>query len=61
MQNVRERMDICFDSRGASVVTEVDTYKNGYVEIRNRGGKIRAFTEITKDNIHYCKELFEAS
>ena len=57
MQNVRERMDICFDSRGASVVTEVDTYKNGYVEIRNRGGKIRAFTEITKDNIHYCKEL----
>ena len=59
MQNVRERMDICFDRRGASVVTEVDTYKNGYVEIRNRGGKIRAFTEITKDNIHYCKEVMK--
>src|SRR6476620_145854 len=57
MQNVKEKMDICFDSRGASVVTEVDTYKNGYAEIRKRGGKIRAFTQITKDNIHYCKEL----
>jgi two-component system sensor histidine kinase VicK len=59
MQNVQEKMDICFDSRGASVVTEVDTYKNGYAEIRKRGGKIRAFTEITKDNISYCKELMK--
>jgi len=59
MQNVKEKMDICFDSRGASVVTEVDTYKNGYAEIRKRGGKIRAFTQITKDNISYCKELMK--
>ena len=44
MQNVRERMDICFDSRGASAVTEVDTYKNGYVEIKKQ--------EEAKINLH---------
>ena len=57
MKNVKKRMDICFDSKAPSIVVEVDAYRNGYKDIRNRGGKIRAFTEITKENIHYCKEL----
>ena len=57
MKNVKKRMDICFDSKAPSIVVEVDAYRNGYKDIRNRGGKIRAFTEITKDNVHYCKEL----
>ncbi len=42
-----------------SIVVELSEYKNGYIDIRKRGGKIRAFTEITKDNIHYCKELIK--
>src|SRR5919107_1845207 len=59
MRNVREKMDICFDHSGASIVTEIDEYKNGYIDIMNRGAKIRAITEITKDNIGYCKKLME--
>ncbi|HEX2013818.1 MAG TPA: hypothetical protein VLA68_01200, partial [Nitrososphaera sp.] len=59
MSNVRENMDICFDSRGPSIVMEVDAYRNGYINIRRRGGKIRAFTEITSDNLHYCKKLMK--
>jgi hypothetical protein len=27
------------------------------MDIRKRGGKIRASTEIRKDNVRYCKEL----
>lgn len=57
MSNVKERMDIYFDSKGPSIVTEVDAYKSGYAAIRKRGGKIRAFTEITKENVRDCKEL----
>ncbi|MEO9362578.1 MAG: HAMP domain-containing sensor histidine kinase [Nitrososphaera sp.] len=57
MSNVKKQMDICFDSKGPSIVVKVDAYRNGYIDIRKRGGKIRAFTEITKDNIHDCKEL----
>jgi len=59
MSNVKRGMDIYFDHNGPSIVVELSEYNNGYIDIRKRGGKIRAFTEITKDNIHYCKELIK--
>ena len=59
MSNVKKRMDIYFEHRAPSIVVEIPEYKNGYIDIRKRGGKIRAFTEITNDNIHYCKELMK--
>jgi two-component system, OmpR family, sensor histidine kinase VicK len=59
MQNVKEKMDIFFDHRAPSIVIDIEEYKNGYMDIRRRGAKIRAFTEITKENIHYCKELMK--
>ena len=27
--------------------------------VKSRGGRIRLITEITKDNIHYCKRLMK--
>ena len=57
MDNVKERMDIFFDKNAPSIVVDVKEYRNGYKNIRKRGGRIRAFTEITKENLHYCKEL----
>ena len=57
MDNVKERMDIFFDKKAPSIVVDVKEYRNGYKNIRKRGGRIRAFTEITKENLHYCKEL----
>lgn len=59
MRNVRNRMDISFDHRAPSIVIELESYKAGYINIRKRGGKIRALTEITSDNIHYCKEIMK--
>lgn len=59
MNNVVERMDISFDSKGPSIVVQVDAYRQGYIAIRRRGAKIRAFTEVTKENIGYCKELIK--
>ena len=57
MQDVKNTMDLCYASSAPSIVIEVEDYKNGYSDIRRRGGKIRVITEITKENIHYCKEL----
>jgi hypothetical protein len=57
MKSVKKKMDICFDSRAPSIVVEIDAYRKGYENIKRRGGKIRAFSEITADNIHYVKEL----
>jgi two-component system, OmpR family, sensor histidine kinase VicK len=59
MSNVKEKMDIFFDHRAPSIVVGVEEYKKCYIEIRSRGGKIRALTEITKDNLVYCKELIK--
>ncbi|MDQ3882707.1 MAG: HAMP domain-containing histidine kinase [Thermoproteota archaeon] len=59
MKNVKKGMDIFFDHRAPSIVVEIEEYRNGYINIRKRGAKIRAFTEITKENIHYCKELMK--
>src|SRR5918911_3291748 len=59
MQNVQKKMDIFFDHNAPSIVINIEEYKNGYIDIRKRGGKIRAFTEITKENISYCKDLIK--
>ena len=59
MSNVKETMDICFDHNAPSIVVKIREYRDGYNDIRVRGGKIRVFTEITKDNVAYCKELMK--
>lgn len=57
MQNAKEKMDLFGDSNGPSIVMEFDVYRNNYIDMIGRGGKIRLITEITKDNINYCKAL----
>ena len=57
LQNAKEKLDLCIDKNGPSIVIELDVWKDNYIKARNRGVKIRFIVEITRDNIHYCKEL----
>ena len=57
MQNTKERMDLFGDKNGPSIIITHDIYKNNYVKARERAVKIRYITEITKENLHYCKEV----
>jgi sugar-specific transcriptional regulator TrmB len=58
MQNAKKSMDLFGEKNGPSIIIEFpDIYKNNYIAAKKRGAKIRFITEITKDNIHYCKEL----
>jgi signal transduction histidine kinase len=57
MENAEMKMDITFDYHAPSIVIKIPQYYVGYKDILKRGGKIRCITEITKDNIQYCKEL----
>ena len=59
MQNVNRGMDLFGDKNGPSIILEFDVYKNNYIDVKRRGGRIRLITEITKDNIHYCRELMK--
>ncbi|HEX5519941.1 MAG TPA: HAMP domain-containing sensor histidine kinase [Candidatus Nitrosocosmicus sp.] len=58
MQNAKEQMDLFGEKNGPSIIIEYpDIYKKNYIAAKNRGVKIRFITEITTDNIHYCKEI----
>ncbi len=53
---IRERLDNCIDSTGPSVFFKTPIWKD-FIELKNRGIKLRFITEITKDNLDYSKEL----
>jgi two-component system, OmpR family, sensor histidine kinase VicK len=57
LQNSRKRMDVLIDESGPSLIIKYHVYKDNYVKARSRGVKIRFVTEITKENVNYCKEL----
>ena len=58
MQNARQKMDLFGEKNGPSIIIEFpNIYKNNYIAAKKRGVKIRLITEITKENVHYCKEL----
>jgi len=58
MQNANEKMDLFGEKNGPSIIIEFpDIYKNNYIASKKRGVKIRFITEITKENIHYCKKI----
>jgi signal transduction histidine kinase len=57
MHNVKNKADVCGNSLSPSFSMGVKQIKNGYIDFKRRGVKVRFITEITKDNIDYCKEL----
>ncbi len=50
-------MDVALDHTGPSRVVQLHAYRSGYQDILARGAKIRCVTEVTPENILYCKEL----
>lgn len=53
----KERIDVCADWVAPSVSVGVPELKKGIIDLVTRGVKYRYITEITKDNLVYCKEL----
>ncbi len=59
MYNVKNNADVCGNYLSPSFSMGVKQIKNGYIDFKRRGVKIRFITEITKDNIDFCKELMQ--
>jgi two-component system, OmpR family, sensor histidine kinase VicK len=57
MQNKKNKMDIISDYSGILSINESQARRREYINIKCRGGTIRLVTEITKDNVGYCREL----
>jgi two-component system, OmpR family, sensor histidine kinase VicK len=57
--SIKNSWDVCADCTGPSVTIEVEQVKKQYLNFKNRGVKTRYITQVTKDNIHYCKEMIK--
>ena len=56
---ISDRIDSCGDYKAPSLIIEVEAYKKLLFDLKAKGIKLRYITDITKDNIQYCKELLK--
>jgi hypothetical protein len=54
-------MNVCADYTWPSVAMGVEVFKKGLYKLKTRNVQSRFVTDITKDNIEYCKELMRIS
>jgi signal transduction histidine kinase len=54
--NTRETIDICMNNT-AHLAIGIEHIKNAFLDAKSRGARLRYLTEITIDNISYCKML----
>jgi len=57
MRNVKKEAVTCSDAQSAGFSMTVEPVRQGFIDFKKRGVKIRSITEITKENLEYCKEL----
>lgn len=57
--NTKSRIVACVDHTRPLLAIETEGAKDSFLDARNRGIETRFITEITNDNISYCKELIK--
>ncbi|HEX9318525.1 MAG TPA: hypothetical protein VF884_06285, partial [Nitrososphaeraceae archaeon] len=53
----RNVIDACVDYTRPSLAVDILVLRKAFLAARNKGVRLRYVTEITDDNIHYCKQL----
>ena len=51
------RIDVCVDHTRPYLAIEIIRLRDAFADAKRRHVTIRYITEITKDNLHYCKEM----
>jgi two-component system, OmpR family, sensor histidine kinase VicK len=58
--NIKDNLDACVDANGPSMfVIPNHPLTKSWIDLKNRGVRMRFISEITKDNLQYCKELMK--
>jgi hypothetical protein len=57
LSRAKETSDFCHDSNSPSVFVSNEQYLRWLMQLSQRGVRHRFLTEITNENINYCKEL----
>ena len=56
---VKEGLDIFADHTWPRLQIETEPILRAYIDLKNRGIRIRFITEITAENVSYCKEVMK--
>lgn len=59
IQNTKAELDVIFDLHAPSILINTPIYNEAYKRLLKRGCKIRYITEVTRDNIGFCKEILK--
>ena len=59
MANVKKEAVVCSDANSPAFSMALEPVKKVYIAFMETGVRIRQIVEITKDNLHYCKEFME--
>ncbi|HKU48379.1 MAG TPA: HAMP domain-containing sensor histidine kinase [Nitrososphaera sp.] len=57
LERVRMSHDLCLDKWGPSAVLGSPVVRNAFENAARRGAKIRLITEVSEENMEYCKEF----
>jgi hypothetical protein len=57
LNQTNDKIDACIDQTRPSLVIDNAVLKEAFLDAKKRGINLRYITEITKDNLSYCKEL----
>jgi signal transduction histidine kinase len=59
VNKTKNKLDACLDVNGPSVMIDVKAIKEARINAKDRGVKFRYITDITKENISYCKQIIK--
>jgi signal transduction histidine kinase len=59
LSEAKETFDNCIDYAGPSALVETKAMWEGVIKLKKRGVRIRFITQITKENIAYCKQIMQ--
>ena len=57
LSETNSKIDACIDQTRPSLVIDIAVLKEAFLDAKKRGVYLRYITEITKENLSYCKEL----
>jgi len=57
ISKIKEKLDCCYDKNGPAAQIGSESLWNAIAQLKYKGTKLRLITEITKENIAYCKTM----
>jgi two-component system, OmpR family, sensor histidine kinase VicK len=59
LRNAKESIEVCVDPASVFVVVSFPPYLQGCLDAKQRGVAIKIVTEITAENVGYCKQIMK--